>query len=188
MKRYNFIIIGLFLIALSSCTKTVSKKPTNSNSTVNPTTNFVSLTDAGTFYDINPACTFLNIVSDGSNTSVLTLSVNAGSTGTFALNLTVYSGDTSGVGDFKEYNSLKDIESVTEFTTDGHGNTTNVYDYIVDTAIVTVTSHDRNQLPFRDIVTGTFELKLQPSSRLVTGRYKTVTGSFNTLYGTTVYQ
>lgn len=183
MKKYTLFIIAGTLLTISSCTKDTPIVPPV---VTPPTTNVITISDGGnSAFDINPVCSFVNFMSLG--TSMFTINMKINNSSTFNLSLTVY-GDTTDVGSFTAYNSLKDAEDFSQFSNDGHGSAYNINSYIVDSAVVKVTSYQHSRPSYSDQVAGTFQLWLQPNNNTLAKHYKTITGTFNTTFGNTFYQ
>ena len=183
MNKYTLFVIAGALLAISSCSQVSTVTPA---AVTAPSTNVVTISDGGkSSFDINPVCSFINYMSLG--TSTFTINMNSNNNTTFNLTLTVY-GDTTDVGSLTEYSSLKDAEDYSQFSNDGHSGTYSVSDYIVDSAVVKVTSYKHSRTPYMDQIAGTFQLWLQPNKNTLAKSYKTVTGTFNTTTGNTLYQ
>ena len=185
MKKFTLLFIAVGMLLLSSCTQ---DNPTKPAPVVPPTTNVITLSDGGVgLFDVYPSCSFVNLTST-TQTSMFIINMKIGISSTFNLTLTTYNTDTTDAGTFTEYNSLKDGDALMEFTNDGHGNPSKIYDYIVDSAVVTITNHTRNQVINSDYITGTYKLNLQPNTNSLAKTYKTVSGTFNTYIGNTTDQ
>jgi hypothetical protein len=185
MKKY---IIAVSLLILAACTKPSSSSNNNGNNGntgTPPTTNVVIITDNGTAYSINPGC---KITKDTfTNTAILSISVMVSHTNTFEMTLGVWQASAAGTGTYNIKPSLTLANDFSQFTNDGYGNTSKVYDYSISGAIVNVTTATLGTTFNSSQIAGTFQLTLQPSGGLATSD-KTITGTFNTTTGNIIYQ
>ncbi len=175
MNKYTLLLVAGILLSLFSCTKVSTVLPATP---VPPSTNYITVTEGSSnVFDINPVCNITNLIST-SNTSVLTINMQINNSSTFNMSLTVY-GDTTDKGKFTAYNSLTDADAFSQFSNNGHGVAFNTYDYIIDSAVVTVSSLTVGPGVGTDAVTGAYQLWLQPNRNSLAKAYKTVSGTFN---------